>query len=185
MLDETSTRRVGVVAILTVLGLFTTSAAAADQVPAYLDILSANIVELPPIDAASVPARAVRLSLELAGAPSCTPATGYLAYGFLIDADKNAATGLSPAAFQPLGVDAQAVALCDPGTSAFRSLLGDVTLATDPMTGATTLAIETVVAKLPSLDLHWIAYAQEVSRFIRLPAAPGHSAWATHEIDIW
>ena len=184
-MDVTSTRRVGVVAILTALGLFTASAAAAGQVPAYLDILSANIVELPPIDSASVPARAVLLSLTLAGAPSCTPSTGYLAYGFLIDADKDAGTGLGPGAFQPLGVDAQAVALCDQGTSTFRSLLGDVTLATDPMTGNTTLAIQSVVAKLPSLDLHWIAYAQEGSQFIRLPAAPGHSAWATHEIDTW
>lgn len=67
---------------------------AQNLVPPHLSILSATIEELPPIDPTNVASRKVRLRLELSGTPTCTSTSSFLAYGFLIDADKNTATGV-------------------------------------------------------------------------------------------
>ncbi len=154
---------------------------ATSGVPLHLDILSATIEDLPPIESSDVPSRQVALRIKLAAAPLCNAATGALTYGFLIDSDKNPATGDASAAFSDLGVDAQASMRCDPGSAAFTSPLGTVVVTTEQATGVTTLELLTTVAQLPSTDFRWIAFAQETASFSRLPKEPDHGAWAILE----
>lgn len=149
------------------------------QVPPHLDILTATIEELPPIDRANVPARGVALRLVVNGAPSCHAGTRLLAYGFLVDADSNPATGRTGVPFDDLGVEARLTATCDPASGLFSSPLGTVTLT--PGTGTTTIEIRTTVERLPSLGFRWIAYAEENATFSRLPQSPEHAYWTTFE----
>ncbi|MCU0225359.1 MAG: hypothetical protein MUF27_15115 [Acidobacteria bacterium] len=166
--------------LLALLGAAAAGGSTLAQVPSHLDILSAAIEELPPIDPASVPGRSVTLRLEVNGTPVCGPGTGFLAYGVLIDTDSDPATGVSLPAFAGLGVEARVSATCDPAASVFVSPVGAVSLAPGSA-GTTAITIRTTVAQLPALDFRWIAFAQEGSTFSRLPQAPAYSAWTTHE----
>jgi hypothetical protein len=148
--------------------------------PPHLLILFANIAELPPIDSQDVANRQVVLRIQLAQTPSCTSRTNY---GFLIDADKSAATGATDPAFSNLGIDARISARCDPRTGSFVSSVGPVTITVDAVTGTALLEILTTVSRLPSVDFQWIAFAQEDTLFTRLPEDPNEpGAWATLEI---
>lgn len=161
--------------------------------PAHLDILSATIEELPLIDSEDVAGRQVILRIEVAGPPpSCQAQAEFLAYGFLIDADKNRQTGVSPRAFHPLGVDARITAECDPTLGTFVNPIAMVDITTDDTTNVTTIEIPLTVDLLPSVDFHWIAFAMQGSRLIRLPGQllsddgrPDHAAWATFEITLF
>jgi len=159
------------------------SGAAQAQVLPHLDIASATIQELPPIDRDNVPGRAVALRLVLNGVPVCNAATGFLAYGFLIDADSNPSTGLSDVAFDDLGVDARVTATCDPTAGVFVSPIGIVAFIPGP--GISTIEIRTTVERLPTLGFRWIAFAQDNLAFTRLPQAPGHAHWTTHEKGVF
>lgn len=155
---------------------------ASPAVPPELDILSANVEEAPPIDSTAVVDREVLFTIEVAGQPACGPSTGLLLYGFLIDRDKNPATGIRTPAFEDLGLDARIDARCDPATGQFVSPVGTVTTSIKPSGGGTVIEIHTTVAQLPSIDFHWFAYAENATTFTRLPHEPDHSAWATSEI---
>jgi hypothetical protein len=153
------------------------------QVPPHLDILSATIEELPPIDRENVPGRGVALRLVVSGAPPCHAGTGVLAYGFLVDADSDPATGLTGVPFDDLGVEARLTATCDPVSGFFWSPLGTVTLT--PGTGTTTIEIRTTVERLPSLGFRWVAYAEENATFSRLPQSPEYAYWTTFEKGVF
>ncbi len=155
------------------------------QVPVHLDILSAGVEEVPPIDPENVPGRGVALRIELAGAPTCDASTGFLAYGFLVDSDADPATGTTDVAFEPLGVDARLSAECDPATGEFVSPLGVVAVTTDAASGSTTIEILTTVGLLPAIKFNWIAFAHENTSFTRLPKEPSYGAWGTHEISLY
>jgi hypothetical protein len=151
------------------------------QIPAHLDILTASIEEIPPIDAANVAARPILFRIDVADAPPCISTTGILAYGVLIDADRNPTTGVTDPAFADLGVDARAAVECDPALGVFVSALGAVSVTTDVATGVTRIELLTSGRQLPSTDFQWIAFAQEGPTFIRLPAEPNAGRWAIHE----
>jgi hypothetical protein len=153
---------------------------AAQAIPAYLDVLVANVQELPPIDATNVSNREVLLRIQLAEPPGCRIAANY---GFLIDADKNPATGTTDAAFLNLGIDARISARCDPRTGSFVSSVGSATVTVNPADGTALLEILTTVSQLPSVDFQWIAFAQENTFFTRVPDDPDDpGAWSTLEI---
>jgi hypothetical protein len=157
----------------------------AGSAPAYLDILSASMVELSPevpgVHPDDVVNRKLALRMELAGAPPCAPGPSFLGYCFLLDTDKDPLTGTTHPAFGDLGIDARICAECDPAAGSFKSPLGEVTISTDPGTGVTTVEILTMVGLLPSIDFRWIAAAQEDSTFVRLPALPEYEEWTTLE----
>lgn len=165
--------------LLALPGVIAAGGSAQAQVPPHLDILSATIEELPPIDPANVPGRGVVLRLEVSGTPVCGPGTGYLAYGIVIDTDSDPATGVSLPAFEGLGVEARVTATCDPVAGAFFSSVGSVSVLPGP--GTTLIEIRSTVSLLPALGFRWIASAQEGSTFSRLPQAPDYSFWTTHE----
>lgn len=150
-------------------------------VPPYLDIRVASLSEVPPFDAGDIGGRTVLIQIEMQAPPPCDAGTPGLAYGLLIDADRDAATGVP---FAPLGIDARITAECDPASGAFVSALGAVTLTTDPGTGVTLLEILTTVNLLPSVDFHWLAYAQDGTILARLPDAPDFAGWAPLEIAL-
>jgi hypothetical protein len=169
--------------ILPLLWSFVMGGVAAAQVPSHLDIASATVAEVPPVYPGSVPGRSVTLQLTVNGTPVCNATTGFLAYGFLIDADSDPATGLSDVAFQNLGVDARVTAICDAPTGAFVSQVGTVTVTSGG--GTTTIEILTTVDRLPSLEFRWIAFAQEDQVFSRLPQAPEYARWTTLEKGVF
>lgn len=178
-----SARRAALKPLLSLICLFLAGFAALAQVPPHLDIVSATIEENPPIVRQNVPGRGVTLRLSVAGPISCTPASGFLVYGFLIDTDSDPATGLSLPAFDVLGVEARVTATCDPPTGTFVCPLGPVTVTPGP--GFTTLEIRTTVAAMPALSCRWIAFAQQGAVFSRLPQAPEFSHWGTHEKEVF
>jgi hypothetical protein len=153
------------------------------QVPPHLDIASATVQELPPIDRDNVPGRGVALRLAVSAVPVCNAGTGFLAYGFLIDADSNPATGVSMPPFDILGVEARVTAVCDPASGLFVSPIG--TVAVIPGPGAATIEIRTTVDRLPSLGFRWVAFAQDGMVFSRLPQAPEYVFWTTHEKGVF
>jgi hypothetical protein len=164
---------------------FTLSAAGTPRTPSdvspQIDVQSATIDQISPIDPRAVPQREVVLSIEVAEAPTCTSQTGYLSYGFLIDSDLDPATGPSADAFAGLGVDARMNATCDPATGAFAVPAGMTVTVTPTSNGGATVEIHTTVGSLPSVEFDWIAFAQKDSTFVRLPAAPEHGTWSTSE----
>jgi hypothetical protein len=153
------------------------------QAPPHLDILSATVEEQPPIYAASAPSRTVVLRLELAGAVPSPCGPDAQEYGFLIDSDRDRLTGVTAAEFEDLGVDAKVAATCDPGSGLFVGPAGTTVSVTGPSSNI--LEIRTTVQRLPSLDLSWIAFAREGTLLLRLPEAPAHGGWATHEISLF
>jgi hypothetical protein len=149
-------------------------------IPAYRDIISANIIEENPENPV-VKNRPVRLAVELAAQPPCTGANTDLSYGFLVDKDQNAGTGSSLAVFSPLGVDAILVALCNPTTNLYSSTLGAVTVAQVVSSTTWLLEIHTTADSLPAVDFYWIAFSREGASFNRLPQPPDFSRWTTFE----
>ena len=160
--------------ILFFISSITYSAVSFSQPPAHLDILSATIEELPPINFGNAANRQVVLRIELSGIPNCTSSSPI--YGFLIDADKSNTTGTI---ISGLGIDARVSAECEPTTGIFVSPIGSVMVSTDA--NKSTIEITTLVKSLPSLDFQWIAFAYEEMLFIQLPDEPNYGAWAVHE----
>ena len=153
------------------------------QVPPQRDILSATIEEVPPIDGSNVPGRQVILRIEMAGALPNPCGPSFQAYGFLIDADMNMATGLTDPAFAGLGVDARISAGCNTGTGTFEGPQGSTVRIAGP--SANIIEILTTVNRLPSLRFNWVAFAQDGIVLTRLPKEPDHGAWGTTEIREW
>jgi len=158
------------------------SAAAAPQLSSHLEVKSAIVTEMEPIDILTVEGRPVRFELVLADAPSCTVSTTDLRFGFFIDSDKDSATGLTDAALNDLGVDAKVEVVCDSATQTYLSSVGTATVTTNMITKETTVRIDTTVDQLPSVDFHWIAYAFDNAEMGRLPDAGDHGHWAIFEI---
>jgi hypothetical protein len=153
------------------------------QVPPHRDIVSATIEEVPPIDGGTVAVRVVTLRIELAG-PLPSPCTSSSqSYGFLLDADRNQATGLADPAFAGLGVDARISATCNPGTGFFAGPAGSTVTVTGP--NANIIEISTIVRQLPSLRFSWAAFVQEGLFVTRLPKEPDHGAWGITELREW
>jgi hypothetical protein len=157
-------------------------AAVAPQLSSHLEVQSAIVTEMEPIDILTVDGRPVRFELVLADAPSCTVSTTDLRFGFFIDSDKNSATGLTDAALNDLGVDAKVEVKCDSTTQTYISSVGTATVTTNMSTNETTVRIDTTVDQLPSVDFHWIAYAFDNAEMGRLPDAGDHGHWAIFEI---
>jgi len=152
--------------------------------PPYLDILLATIEEVPPIMWGEPEGRTVVLRIVVAGPPDFAVANE-LSYGFLIDADKDQATGTSSETFNDLGVDYRIHSHWNPQANEFVSSLGATVVTTDSTTGETIIEIFTTVGALPSHAFRWIAYAVHADVLTRLPAAPSHGAWATHEESLY
>lgn len=152
---------------------------AAAAVPSHLNILSAQIVETPPIDPDSAATRGVSVLIELQGAPDCASATEPLGYGILIDSDRKSSTGAKILGDVNFGADARISAECSgsdlvsPGRS--------VTVTTDGVTGYTTVEIQTTVGELPSVHFRWAPYAEEGSAFYRVKG-PIWSEWFISEM---
>lgn len=161
-------------------GVAPSGSTASNSLPPYIDIVSANIVEEPPVELGNPVGRTVVLQIGLAGPPSCG-STSSPTYGFLVDSDDSNLTGLSGIPFEPLGVDARLSASCDPATGLFSSPLGVVTTGTNQTTGSFFVDINSTEGKLPSLDFHWIAFAQDGTLFSRLPAEGNYSSFETIE----
>ena len=168
---------------LTLFMLEAESADASSHIQPHLSIISADIVELE-YNPDDVKNRPVEFYLIVQGSPQCSPKTGILNYGFLIDSDKNNQTGISYQALNDLGVDAHISLSCDPSTGLFTSPLGQVTIE-DTTNGETKISILTEVGLLPSIDFNWIAYAQEDSLFIRVPENGTHGYWSIIENLMW
>jgi hypothetical protein len=154
--------------------------ATAQVAPPHLDILSAAVRAVPPIDPTAVGPRTVVVELTLAGAPVCGPAGPPLAYGIFVDTDRDPNTGLADPAFAPLGVDALVAAECDPGTGLFTSSAGAAFVGPGPG-GATVVAITTTVADLPAVEFEWVAFSLDDTDMTRLPASPSAAAWGIIE----
>ncbi len=119
--------------------------------------------------------------IEVAEAPDCAIADASLAYGILVDADRDPATGFKKRAVKNLGIDARLSATCDPVTEMLVSPLGPVQV--DPTLRDTTLIeISTTVDMLPSVNFYWIAYATENGEMVRAPDNKDHRWWAVTEI---
>jgi hypothetical protein len=153
-------------------------------IPPELDILAANIAEVPPIDPSYAPARQIVFTIEVAGAPVCLASTRLAWYGFMIDADKSHATGVTTPAFESLGVDAQIVARCDPASGTFTSAAGTVTVSPG-LNGTGLVQISTTAALLPSVDFLWVAFAENGTEFTRLPHEPDVQSWTTTERSLF
>lgn len=148
-----------------------------------LALIAAGIEEVG-VEIGRVPDRAVRLWIEVDELPACPSAGQDVRYGFLIDADRERATGLAPPALD-IGVDARITAVCRNGE--WRSPVGEVDVAR-AAAGPDRIEIRTTVDRLPSIEFLWIAYARMGNRVVGLPAPrpagdgqPGHSAWAILE----
>ncbi len=156
------------------------AAASAQSVPPHLDILSATVREVPPLNPASVGPRVVIVAVTVAGAPPCSPSSPFGSYGVFVDADLDPATGLADPIFAPLGVDARLTAACDPASGLFTSPAGPVTLTAGPG-GSTVVSIRSTASKVPSIDFRWIAFARDDDDLTRLPASPEAGRWAIIE----
>ena len=165
------------VIVCLVLLLSACKTASIDALP--IAIQSASIGELPPVDL-KVEGRKIEFSITLSKLPECNTQTKLWQFGFLIDADRNSATGLTDAAYADLGVDAGVVVKCNPATGDYVSNVGQVTI--DKAAHNTTIRIKTLAEALPSVHFYYLAFAHDTKTFIRLPAAPHSSAWAINEI---
>jgi hypothetical protein len=171
---------------LSVLALVAWPTGAAAQVPGYLDILSATLEELPPIDPRDAAGRMVRLRIETSAPPICNSGTTFLAYGLLVDSDQDATTGLTGLAYADLGVDASLDVHCEASTSEFVSSAGGtVSVITDTAKGVTVIESVMPITGLPSLQFSWVGFAQENTILVRIPNGPGHGAWATSELWLY
>jgi hypothetical protein len=151
------------------------------QAPPWLDILKAEVREVPPSHPIDVGSRTVAIDLTLAGSPVCTGSSPFVAYGILIDADLDPDTGLTDPAFDPLGLDARVSAECDQASGLFVSEAGTVSVSPPGPGGEVLFTITTDVASLPSVEFHWIAFAMEDASFTRLPASPDPGGWGIQE----
>lgn len=176
---------VGRVILVLVVLVSAAGGAFAQTPPPHLDILSARIREVPPIDPTDILGRTVVIELTLAGSPTCTGSSPFTVYGVLIDSDLDPNTGITNPAFDPLGVDARLTAKCDQATSAFISEAGPVIVSPPGPGGESLLTITTTVAAMPAIEFEWIAIAVETADLTRLPEAPDPALWAIHERRVW
>jgi hypothetical protein len=137
-------------------------------------IVGAAIEYLPPYGA-DIARRRVRFRIQTPAPPRCATDTGPIEYGFLIDADKNPATGVADEALVTLGIDARVVMRCDARTGRFVSRLGPVSVSP----GAVELV--TTVGQLPSADFFWAPYGAAADHLVLLPTEPRHGRWAILE----
>ncbi len=151
----------------------------------HLDIISAQLVETGKFKWGKVVGRGVDIRIEVAEAPDCSGPVTNLAYGILIDSDKDQTTGFrKPNRLgKYLGVDAEVTALCIPSGGGFFSLFGPVTISTTS-DGTTIIQISTTVDILPSVDFHYVAFATDSGRFVRAPNKKKLGAWAIFEIRL-
>ena len=172
---------VGVVGVLSVVPVLLS--AAAPGVPKHLRILSAQVESVGEIRVGRIKGRQAAVRIEVEEEPKCTAETLSLAYGILIDADRDTATGVhEKKALGNLGVDARVSAECDPARGEFSSRIGSVTVE-ETEQGTALIEILTTVDQLPSVDFDWIGYATEDGRLTRLPAGKRErGSWAIFEI---
>ncbi len=168
----------GAVAVGTIAG-----AGAIAQAPSHIEIVYAQIAEVGLTDPTRIVGRPVTIRIELAASPVCDMTSTGLAYGILVDADKNVRTGFRHDATGGLGIDARISATCDPTTGTFTSAVGDVTASTQP-DGTGVVEIMTTADNLPSVDFNWVAYAAEGGQFFRLPGGEDHATWAVFEVTL-
>ncbi len=161
-----------------VLALSGNSGRAATPIPPSLNILSAEIVEQPPIDPEDAAARAVLIRLVVEAAPDCASATSPLSYGVLVDADRKPKTGTTVPGISTFGADARITAACSGGvlTSPGRT----VQVSVDGGTGQATIEIATTVGELPSVQLRWAPYAMSGDQLFHV-RAPAWAEWTTSE----
>jgi hypothetical protein len=145
--------------------------------PPVLGIVGAAIEYLPPYRA-DIAQRRVRFRIQTAAPPRCGGGAGRSEYGFLIDADRSRATGVTDADFDELGIDARIVMRCDEPSGRFRSPLGPVTLQS---TGGAALELVTTVGQLPSVDFLWVPYGATADQLVLFPTEPRHGRWAILE----
>jgi hypothetical protein len=148
---EVTDMRYRVVLAVVLSGAAAVVAAAQAPTPPQFQIVSSLIQELRPLDK-NLSRRRVLLHVRLAASPVCTTNQEY---GFLIDADKDANTGVTDDALEKLGIDARVVMRCDRATGQFTSPTGRVT-----QNGAR-LELLTTVDRLPSVDFFWAPYAMK------------------------
>lgn len=152
---------------------------APEATPAHLRIVSAEVEEVRPMNR-NIARRQVRLRIGTAAAPVCPgPATEY---GFLIDADKSLATGITEPSFDRLGIDARVVMRCDEKSGRFVSPIGRVTARMGA--DAPGLDLVTTVGQLPSVDFFWVPYGALGNQLSLLAEAPRFSRWAIIERSI-
>lgn len=164
-------------------------AAVADHSPdPPFDILSAEVVEeVDPTAPHDVTAREVRFRIELAGpVPTCEGSTARpLMYGFLVDADRDASTraGVVPdeSAWSDLGPEARITVRCDDGSNEYVQPAGFDCSVCPTADGANVIEITAPAPQLPSIDFHWIGFAQQEDAFHRLPGQPGHGRFTILE----
>ena len=147
--------------------------------PDYLNLLSASISEVPPIDY-SAKGRKIRFTLELGAAPPCNEDYRQLQYGFLLDADRNNMTGTTAPAFGNLGVDALISVTCDEASGQYISNIGKVNLQT--LNNKAIMNIDIAAEELPSVNFLFAAFSGDADNFVRLPEASEVAGWAIHEI---
>lgn len=152
---------------------------AAAAIPPHLNILSAQIVETPPIDPDSAATRGVSVLIELQGAPDCASATEPLGYGILIDSDRRSSTGAKILGDVNFGADARISAECSGSNLVSPGRTVNVT--TDGATGHTTVEIQTTVGELPSVHFRWAPYAEQGTAFYRVQG-PIWSEWLISEM---
>lgn len=132
-----------------------------------LRILAASIEE-PAVELGRVQGRSVTLWLELAEIPECGTGAAKTSYGFLIDADRDPTTGFSRSDLD-FGPDARITVSCDDEAGRWSSPTGSVEIVPLPA-GSARIEIATTVDRLPAVDFHWAAYAEDGERAYTLPA---------------
>ncbi len=158
------------------------SGTAAITVALASTILSASVAEVAPVSS-TVVGRRVRFSIELDELPECAPSVPRPEFGFLVDADRDAATGLTDPVFGSLGVDAQIVVVCVPAEGGYVSNVGDVTVRV--LGGGTvSVDIEMTAEQLPSVDFFFAVFVRHANHLQRMPEAPHVEAWAIHELRV-
>ena len=146
------------------------------------ELRASAITELRPFEAGSVRPRMIELRLETAGIAVC----GTTSYGFLIDSDRNDATGLT-ISWHQLGADARISITCDSGNGRWSSSVGSLSLSQKE--ARSIFQIRAAVADLPAVDFHWVAYELDGDNLSLLPLPPsttesgrtGHVRWTILE----
>lgn len=151
-----------------------------EPAPAALKVVSANIDDVVPINR-PIARREVRFSIRLASAPTCA-AGSRGEYGFLIDADKSAKSGVAIPGLEPLGVDARIVMRCDEATGRFVSPTGRVVPIVDQRSPG--LDLVTTVGQLPSVEFFWAPYAATAGQLSLIAGTRRYSTWAIPERSI-
>lgn len=126
--------------------------------PAYRNIISGEVIEMPPIDPTDTATRQVIVRLVIEAAPDCNTSPT-LVYGALIDSDRTTSTGTKITGIPNFGADARISAECVSGSLVSPGRTVNVTV--DGGTGNATIDIQTTVGELPSVYFKFAPYAQE------------------------